>query len=414
MKLNSRPFLNLAIPCSIFAFAFCTIDVDLSFSDITNTIGVGGPSGANAGGHGAMWADITEDGLPDLYMPFNWKDQEYPDYFYRNRGTSSLWAEESSSRGIRDKDGGSHGACWADMDNDGDYDLVNGSTESYGSNDIQNDVYRNDGRGYFTEMKPSVIENRKEHTRGMICFDMDQDGDLDIFCVSGWMGSGDPSDERNEVYRNDGNFSFTTFTSGALYTCPAGQGCVDTDWDGDGDIDVIACNKDGDLNILRNNGGFNNFTLVSPSSIGINHRAYAGVTTGDIDNDGDLDMILCNNVGSGVSEGYLYSNNCNGTFSHIRTFQNTDGYMAGLADLDNDGDLDLVFPGRSAVYLNNGNGSFSDGPSVPNTSGLVDPRAVSFADIDNDGDLDFIYAGKKVPNKLYRNNSTENKHLKVK
>jgi len=88
--------------------------------------------------------------------------------------------------------------------------------------------------------------------------------------------------------------------------------------------------------------------------------------------------------------------------------------MGGFADLDNDMDLDLVFAGDGAVYINDGGGSFSTGPSIPNASTLIDPRAVAFADIENDGDLDFIYVGKKVPNKLYRNDySGSNNWIKI-
>jgi hypothetical protein len=86
--------------------------------------------------------------------------------------------------------------------------------------------------------------------------------------------------------------------------------------------------------------------------------------------------------------------------------------MGGFADLDHDGDLDLVFAGENQVYLNDGTGSFSDGPSVP-TSGLTDPRAVGFADIDNDGDLDFAFGYKSSRNNMIRNNLDSGNWLKV-
>ena len=173
--------------------------------------------------------------------------------------------------------------------------------------------------------------------------------------------------------------------------------------------DVIACNRDGDLNVLRNNGGLNNFTKIAPSSIGIRHRAYSGVTSADIDNDGDLDMILVD----ANDAGYLYRNESGGTFSFVRTFSKVDGYMAGLADLDNDTDLDLVFAGDKRICLNDESGGFSPGPAVP-VSGINDPRAIAFADIDNDGDLDFAVGAKRSRNWLIRNDYTgENNWLKV-
>ena len=173
---------------------------------------------------------------------------------------------------------------------------------------------------------------------------------------------------------------------------------------------MIACNRDGDLNVLRNDGGLMNFTKIYPASIGITHRAYGGVTMGDVDNDGDLDMILVD----AKESGHLYFNNGDGTFTFSRSFAKVDGYMAGLADLDNDGDLDIVFAGDKKVYLNDGSGNFSAGPAVP-VSGINDPRAIAFADIDNDGDMDFAVGVKRSRNWLIRNDYTGgNNWLKVK
>ena len=83
------------------------------------------------------------------------------------------------------------------------------------------------------------------------------------------------------------SFQFTAFTSGAAVDCPAGQGSIDTDWDMDGDVDLVACNRSGKLNLLRKNGGVNNSSLITPSSIGIDdtHRGGDGVTSADIYND---------------------------------------------------------------------------------------------------------------------------------
>ena len=380
----------------------------LAFTDITLTAGTGGPTKKDdLGGHGVMFADVNKDGLPDLYITMIF-DKPMPDLFFRNLGNNTF-ASEGVFRRIADFDGGSHGACWADLDNDGDYDLINGTTWDNPDYPNHNNIFRNNGDGTFTEVTPLCMRERREETRGVICFDMDRDGDLDIFCVSGWKGSGDPKDQGNEIYENKGDLNFVSLKSGPLYDCPAGQGASDTDYDCDGDIDVIACNRDGDLNVLRNNGGLNNFTKIAPSSIGIRHRAYSGVTSADIDNDGDLDMILVD----ANDNGYLYRSESGGTFSFVRTFSKVDGYMAGLADLDNDTDLDLVFAGDKRTHLNDGSGDFSPGPAVP-VSGINDPRAIAFADIDNDGDLDFAIGAKRSGNRLIRNDyAGENNWLKV-
>jgi hypothetical protein len=87
--------------------------------------------------------------------------------------------------------------------------------------------------------------------------------------------------------------------------------------------------------------------------------------------------------------------------------------MGGFADLDNDRDFDLVFPGANRVYLNDGAGNFT--PSATFSVGTIDdPRSVSFADVEQDGDLDFFYAQKFAFNRMVRNDLTStNRWLKV-
>ena len=89
--------------------------------------------------------------------------------------------------------------------------------------------------------------------------------------------------------------------------------------------------------------------------------------------------------------------------------------MGGFADLDNDCDLDLVFPGFSGCYLNDGNGTFQSGPTILyEYPTLTDPRSVAFADINNDGDLDFVVADKESNSRVIRNDlDNANNWLKI-
>ena len=365
----------------------------LSFTDISVASGVA-PSAL--GGHGVMFGDATGNSRPDLYITMNLNDPQ-ADLFFVNNG-SSAFTEAGLARGIADFDVGSHGAAFADLDNDGDFDLVNGATGEEGA---ANNIFRNDGQGFFTDVTPAAMASRTEPTRGMVTFDMDRDGDLDIFSVSGWLGSDDPGGERNELYRNDGALQFTAITTGPTYTATAGQGVTDTDYDGDGDIDLIASNRTGRLVILRNDGGV--FTLVTGATIGIDRDAASGITMADVDSDGDQDMLLVDLDTNEERVGYLFRNNGAGSFSRLREFNSIEGFMGGFADLDNDQDLDLVFAGDNVSYLNDGAGTFTQGPAVP-VSGIDDPRAIAFADTDQDGDLDFAIGAKLSSNWLVRNN----------
>ena len=161
----------------------------LGFTDITLSAGTAGPDN---GGHGVMFGDADNDGLPDLYLTINFNGTgERPDFFFRNQG-GGIFVDEGALRGIDDADGGSHGAAWADLDNDGDYDLINGTTWSWDGSvggdfgfPDHNNVYRNDGTGFFTDETPVDIQNKKIETRAFIAFDFEGDGDLDLFGIPG-------------------------------------------------------------------------------------------------------------------------------------------------------------------------------------------------------------------------------------
>jgi hypothetical protein len=87
--------------------------------------------------------------------------------------------------------------------------------------------------------------------------------------------------------------------------------------------------------------------------------------------------------------------------------------MGNFADLDNDTDVDLVFPGANRVYLNDGAGNFTPTPTF-SIGTIEDPRSVSFADVEQDGDLDFMYAQKWASDRLIRSDlSSTNRWLKL-
>ncbi len=390
---------------------FSTIGMpNLSFSDISRTSGIGENNGVDrVGGHATCFADVDMDGLPDLYLTMLFENP-MADLFFHNEG-NNLFSEQASQRGISDFDGGSHGACFADLDNDGDYDLINGTTYSFQGGPDVNNLFRNDGNGYFEDVTENTdfIKNSWP-TRAVIAFDMDNDGDLDIFAVSNYRGSDDPPDEMNEIYRNDGDFHFVSVDTSLLRFIPAAQGASAVDYDNDGDIDLFVANRTGPVNIARNDGT-GNFTLVDPAEIGIVHYGRESISFADVNRDGFLDMLL---VGDGEGHlAYLYFNNGDSTFSFVQQFEAISGYMGGFADLDNDGDLDLVFSGDEICYLNDGKGYFSPGPQIP-IDGANDPRSVSFADIDNDGDLDFAIGCKRSLSLLIRNNLKSGNWLNVK
>ncbi|MFH1940633.1 MAG: VCBS repeat-containing protein, partial [bacterium] len=163
----------------------------LSFTDITLT----GLGDTRQGTHGLAFCDINGDQLPDLYVTMFW-NRSMSERFFQNLG-ENVFEERAWDLGIQNVDGGSHGACFADFDNDGDYDLLNGSTlNETQTGPSHNHIYRNDG-GTFVDVTPNSMSVRNEGTRAVIAFDTDGDGDLDIFTVTGVQGSNDSPTEKN-------------------------------------------------------------------------------------------------------------------------------------------------------------------------------------------------------------------------
>jgi hypothetical protein len=456
--MHSRSFVRRLLPAGLVALAAVVLlrtppgavvaaqEVQtapagvLSFTDITAAAGM---ASSLTGSHGAFWADATGDGRPDLFLTYNeCRGGLRANKFYRNLG--GFFVEEAAGRGLARLTGGSHGGAFVDLDNDGDYDLLEGTTYETDcpTGDppaLPNRVFRNDG-GVFTDVTPLSIRSypprgslTEGFTRSILGFDMDNDGDLDIFAVNGDRGSADVGD-RNELYRNDGGFNFTAITTGPLVTTPAGQAGTDVDYDMDGDMDIIVPDFGGfnsalgDLGVIRNDGG-GRFTKVPKESIGIVHRATTGISTGDLNNDGITDLVLLDQNREAVRPlgfdriAYIYLGLGGGRFTFLAEVRGIPGYTAGLADLDNDGDLDLTFPGLPFVLLNDGAAHFTQGPSYPTprpAQGCVntdcfrpDPRTVSFADIDDDGDLDSIVTVKFGPFATIRNNFDAGNWIKV-
>ncbi len=276
---------------------------------------------------------------------------------------------------------------------------------------------------------------------GLALFDYDQDGDIDIYLVSGsaLRGSQYSPPPRNRLYRNEGNWRFTdvTETSGLGDT---GHGLAVTvgDYDNDGDRDVYLTNF-GPNALYRNNGDgtFTNVTKAAGVANGFN--VGAGANFLDIEGDGDLDLFVSSyihftydNHVLGKARGYpayvgprvydltpdaLYRNNGDGTFTNISVasgIANTPGSGMGTvcADYDHDGDTDIFVANDNApnfLFANNGAGLFTEcgtlaGIAYDFYGNEMGSMGVDCADYDNDGHLDFyVTSYQDQLAHLYRN-----------
>lgn len=316
-------------------------------------------------------ADIDGDGDLDAAIS-NWGESSYGIELRLNDGSGNFTENgQSIITGGRNR-----GFAFGDLDGDGDLDLWVGN-----SNENRPDmVWFNDGAGNFTDSGQALGD---WHAHEVALADLDGDGDLDAFVAnSNWAP--------NKVYLNDGTGFFTD--SGQELDSEWSSSVSLGDIDGDGDLDAFATigtQGSASHRIWLNNGS--GYFVKSGQNIG-GGNAHDG-TMGDLDNDGDLDLIVVNYPEPDT----IWFNNGSGYF--VQSDQTLGEAEAGegvaLGDLNNDGYLDIYIARRLSdqIWLNLGDGTFVATPSAPYMPNNV---GVALGDIDNDGDLDAILADQST------------------
>ena len=307
--------------------------------------------------------------------------------FALNSYSQSINLQLDTTQILNDSDGGS--IAYADIDLDGDNDILitgNGAL-------ITSTLYVNDGSGNFTAVSQPAIVNVFAGAAEFA--DVDNDGDMDLM-ITGITGS--PLATAN-LYMNDGTGNFTIASGTPFLASTAGD--IDFgDIDEDNDLDLIITGQDDAGNAstdLYLNNGLGSFTLVSGT---IFTSVWASSTEFiDIDNDGDLDLLICGSDTSDIPTTNLYENNGSGTFSLVTgtPFDNIEFGDIAFGDTDNDGDQDILLVGQNdssqiiaKLYINNGT-SFSLLPNTPFPG--TNFHSSSFADFNNDGKLDLLHVG---------------------
>ncbi len=287
-----------------------------------------------------------------------------------------------------------------DIDNDGDLDIVfaNGSGFFSASQMQRLRIYINDGTGVFTEESSTRVGSHTSYARDVEFGDIDGDGDYDMIVANDFNSPAD-------LFINDGNGFFTDVSATqipqlSLSSSHAAFGDVDND----GDLDLWLTKGgssrfgSGQAQLWENDGTgfFTNVTTTQVPQQLIDSPMDA--LFGDLDGDFDLDMI----EGHRDVQSKLYINGGDGTFTDETSGnlpQDDNTYSWDLGDLDNDGDLDLLgvnsnpSNAREVLWINNGSASFTNMTTtyLPNSSNpSVDDNDSKFFDVDNDGDLDFV------------------------
>jgi enediyne biosynthesis protein E4 len=393
-------------------------------------------------GCGVAFYDFDHDDWLDLFLVNGTRlegfapGHEPVSHLFKNNRDGTF--TDITARSGMTRSGWGQACCVGDFDNDGRNDLF---VTYYG----QNILYKNHGDGTFTDVtvKAGLTQDKLRWNSGCAFLDYDRDGRLDLFVANyidfdiktaplpeaagcAYKGiqvaCGPPGLEggKNLLYRNngDGTFQDVTETSGILDTIGTyGLSVAVADFDNDGWPDIYVANDSTAATYYQNqkNGTFKDVAIESGIAYSPDGRPQAGmgVSVGDFNRDGLLDIVKTNFAGDTDS---LYQNLGDGTFEDKTYLSglgiNTRylGWGVGFVDLDNDGWLDIVianghvypevdgshvdapYAERKYVYRNLRNGQFEEVTPLagPGMMAAVAARGCAFGDYDNDGSMDVV------------------------
>jgi enediyne biosynthesis protein E4 len=416
-------------------------------------------------GCGIAFYDYDNDGWLDVFVVNGWRLDGFPKgqepicHLFKNNHDGTF-TDVTTKAGLA-RSGWGQGVCIGDYDNDGYEDLF---ISYYGKNAL----FHNNGDGTFTDVtdKAGVGAEGRWNT-GCAFVDYDRDGRLDLLVAnyidldlktaplpeSGpclykgvTVACGPPGLQggKNILYHNNGNGTFTDVSESAGITKAKGTfglGVLVADFNNDGWPDIYVAN-DSTASVLyqnQKNGKFEDVAIAAGAAFSSDGKPQAGmgVSAGDYDHKGSLDILKTNFAGDTHS---LYHNQGDGNFDDT-TFAsglgiNTKylGWGCGFFDMDNDGWLDIlvcnghVYPEveqirteaayaqRKLLYRNLRNGRFDD-VSIKAGPGISTPapaRGCAFGDFDNDGDIDVVVnTVNDYPQLLRCDSSTGNNWIKV-
>ena len=460
-----RRFLFAAILLGILPAFQVAAEGSVIYTDVTQDAGVAfhhtfGDDEMNsileATGSGCLFFDADGDGHLDLYAV----NGRYLDgisdpaareltagatnHLFRNQADGTF-TDISVIAGAADE-GYGMGAVAADVDGDGDSDLY---VTNYGPNRLLlNEGLAGDGQARFS---PSAEAADTLWGVGAVWFDMEGDGDVDLY-VGNYLDF-DPDyrlyyaadrfpgplaypGQQDVLYRNDGQGNFTDISAEAGITGHVGRamGVAAADVDDDGHTDLFIAN-DAMANFLFHNeadGTFTDQALAAGVAFAGNGDASSsmGGDFGDVDGDGDLDLFVPD-----MAFNNFYLNGGDGFFTdHTAVLGIAEasgqfiGWHGALFDADNDADLDLFVANGSAHYVDHtqqatllGNSSLKGRRRFVDLGGEAGDyfyrrsvsRGAAVADWDADGDLDLFVLHLDQPSVLLRNDGQTGHWLRI-
>ena len=352
-------------------------------------------------GQGACSGDYDNDGHDDLFVTA-WGQN----HLYHGRGDGTFVDVSEAAGLITKKARWGAGCAFIDYDRDGyldlfaanyiDFDLESAPLPESGLcrykgipvacgppglTGGKNVLYRNTGKGTFEDVSDRTGITRSSGTYGLgvSTLDFNDDGWVDLYVAN------DSNPSALYINQRDGTFKDIAVEAGCAYSQDgkpqAGMGVAVGDYDRNGTVDLFKTNFAGDTSTLYANGGkgfCDDRTFAA--GIGLNTRWLGwGVGFVDLDNDGWLDLFIVN--------GHVYP--------EVERVKTEAGYKQ-----------------RKVVYRNLGNGRFEDvserlGPPVTTPAA---GRGAAFADLDNDGDIDVVVNNVHAAPDLFTLTATRDAH----
>ena len=308
-------------------------------------------------------------------------------YMNHKKLTSSSSMFNSSSMQVVDNTlNWAHAVFAADLDGDGDMDMLSGSVNGntvawYENNGIK-------GNPSFTKKN---IDNNAVGAVSVYATDIDGDGDIDVLSAS-------YLDKTVAWYENGGHSSNPTFTKRVITNTADGVRTVyATDIDGDGDMDVLSASYNDDTIAWYQNAGQKINPTFTKHIIDNDADGAYSVYAADIDGDGDMDVLSASLDGDTIAWYEYAGQSSNPTFTkRVLTTTADRTYTVYATDIDRDGDMDIIFSSfndNKLAWLENS----GQRPNPTFTLRIITTTAygahyVYAADIDGDGDTDILSA----------------------
>lgn len=388
---------------------------DGTFKDVAQEVGLADVNRRDTGvSMGAVWADYDNDGFEDVFL-YKWGQ---PELFHNDGGRA--FSRVTENAGLPDWVN-ANAAVWFDFDRDGLIDLFLGgyfpesidlwhlqttrimpNSFEYASNGGRKYLFHNLGGGRFEEVSETLGIQSRRWALAAVAADLRGTGYPDLFIANDYGVS--------ELYLNEGGKHFREIgrESGIGRGPKSGMNASVGDILNDGRFSIYVSNISEQGVLVQGNNLWVPLweSGQTPSQTRYGNLANAmgvemggwsfGAQFGDLNNDGFLDLYLTNGFVSLDRERsywYDYSKVAGGNETIISDAVNWPP-LEGRTLSGHQGKL---------LWLNNGNGDFTEVSRVAGVTDLLDGRAVAMADFGNDGALDVVVANQRAPLLFYRN-----------